>query len=93
MDKNNDDFFQREDLKDLWDKLERIAYNSENGFTASMTWTNEQCMDLVYHYYNSRADTPDSEESETEIERFLFYFVCFLEDYLMSEGLDYTDRD
>ena len=47
--KNNDDWikiFNIEDFKELSDRMERVLYNNENGFTATMTWSIEQAIDM-----------------------------------------------
>lgn len=72
--------------------MERILYNNENGFTATMFWTIEQSLAFVYHYHNSREDDIDNEESWNYIEDFVEAFVAFLESYLLEEGIDYRDE-
>lgn len=92
---NNDDWikiFNIEDFRELSDRMERVLYNNENGFTATMTWNIEQTIDMVYHYHNSREDDIDNEESWSFIEDFVEHFVNFLENYLFEEGIDYRDE-
>jgi len=92
--KNNDDWikiFNIEDFKELSERMERIIYNNENGFTATMFWTIEQAINMVLSYHNSRGDFPD-EEAWNYVEDFVETFVSFLEDYLAEEGIDYRDE-
>ncbi len=94
MSKNDDwiRIFNIEEFKELSDRMERIIYNNENGFTATMFWTIEQSLAFVHHYHNSREDDIDNEESWNYIEDFVEAFVAFLEGYLLEEGIDYRDE-
>jgi hypothetical protein len=83
--------FNIEEFKELSERMERIIYNNENGFTATMFWTIEQSLAFVYHYHNSRGDFPD-DESWNYVEDFVEAFVAFLESYLEEEGIDYRDE-
>lgn len=92
--KNNDDWikvFNIEDFRELSERMERILYNNENGFTATMFWTIDQAITMVQAYHNSRGDFPD-EESWNFVEDLVEAFVGFLEDYLDEEGIDYRDE-
>lgn len=91
--KNNDDWikvFNIEDFRELSERMERILYNNENGFTATMFWTIEQSIMFVQSYHNSRGDFPD-EDAWNYVEDFVEAFVAFLESYLDEEGVDYRD--
>ena len=92
--KNNDDWikvFNIEDFRELSERMERILYNNENGFTATMFWTIEQSIMFVNSCHNSRGDFPD-EEAWNYVEDFVEAFVAFLETYLEEEGIDYRDE-
>lgn len=92
--KNNDDWikvFNIEDFRELSERMERVLYNNENGFTATMFWTIEQSIQMVQSYHNSRGDFPD-EDAWNFVEDFVEAFVAFLEDYLDMEGIDYRDE-
>jgi hypothetical protein len=84
--------FNIEDFKELSERMERIIYNNENGFTATMFWTIEQALDMVHHYHNSREDDIDNEMSWNYVEDFVESFIFFLENYLLEEGIDYRDE-
>lgn len=83
-----DKIFSKEEMDELSDRMDRIVYNNENGFIATMSWTIEQCVNMVWNYYNQEK----SDDSVELINEFIDYFVKFLEDYLIEEGIDYNDE-
>jgi alanyl-tRNA synthetase len=92
--KNNDDWikvFNIEDFKEVSERMERIVYNNENGFTATMFWTIDQAINMVKNYYDSRSEAP-SDEAWDHVEDFVEAFIFFLEDYLQEEGIDFRDE-
>jgi hypothetical protein len=91
----NDDWLHRifsvDDLEDLNTRAEKILYNNENGFIASIALTNEQCIELLHHYYKSRG-MRFSFDSLRYVEEFLFFMIQFLEEYLIEEGIDFNEE-
>lgn len=95
MTKNNDDWikiFNIEEFKELSEKSERILYNVETGFTATMFWTIDQAIQMVWHYHNSRDNDDPDGDSWNYVEDFVENFVAFLESWLDEEGIDYRDE-
>jgi sugar-specific transcriptional regulator TrmB len=86
--------FNEEDLYDLADRTDRIIHDNENGFIVNIGLTNEQCMDLVEHWYNSQSEDTDEYfiESFDYIEDFLANFIYFLQDYLEREHQGWEER-
>jgi hypothetical protein len=86
--------FTEDDLYDLADRTDRIIYDNENGFIVNIALTNEQCMDLVEHFYHSQSEDPDEDviDSFDYIEGFLANFIYFLQNYLDGEHSGWEER-
>jgi hypothetical protein len=83
-----DSVFSKAELEELSDKMDRIVFNNENGFIATMDWTIEQTVQFVWHFYNRM----ESDVSADFIDEFVSHFAAFLEDYLAEEGIDFREE-
>jgi len=86
--------FNLEDLLDLANKTDNVLYDNENGFVVHITLSNEQCMDLVEHFFTIQEAKPDEfhERSYEYIDGFMSNFVYFLQDYLDTQHQGWEQR-
>lgn len=86
--------FTQEDLLDMAVRSDQIISDNENGFIVNIQLTNEQCMELVEHWWNSMDEdlSKDVTESYDYIEGFLMNFMEFLQDYLNSNLHGWQER-
>jgi hypothetical protein len=86
--------FTEDDLYDLADRTDRIIYDNENGFIVNITLTNEQCMELVEHWWDSQSEDPDQDviDSFEYLEGFLSNFIYFLQSYLEDQHFGWQER-
>lgn len=87
-------FFREEEIDDLEDKSNQIIFNSENGFVVNVVLSNEQCMDLVYHYsiVSSEDDgLMDMFSSYEFLDGFMYNFINFIEKHLQEVNPDWEE--
>ena len=85
--------FSEDDMSDIAARADRILFDNENGFMVNIQLTNEQCMELVEHWWNSHDEDFDGEmESFDYIEGFLANFIEFLENYLDLQLKGWQER-
>jgi hypothetical protein len=75
-------------------RSDQILFDNENGFMVNIQLTNEQCMELVEHWWNSQDEDTrhDVIESYDYIEGFLANFIDFLENYLNHQLEGWQER-
>lgn len=87
-------FFSDDEIEDLMGKADQMFFDNENGFVISVGITNQQCMELVEHWWNTIE--PDDEysihESYDYINKFLGELMWFLETYLDEEQTGWRER-
>ena len=87
-------FFSDDEIEDLMDKTDRLLFDNENGFVISVGITNQQCMELVEHWWNTLDPVDDYSihESYDYIHNFMAEFMWFLETYLDEEHTGWRER-
>lgn len=86
--------FSQEDMVEIAARSDQILFDNENGFMVNIQLTNEQCMELVEHWWNSQDEDTrhDVIESYDYIEGFLANFIDFLENYLNHQLEGWQER-
>ena len=88
IDENWDDLFSAAELIEMSEISNQIIFNAEHGFVANMALSNEQCIELVYHFHNSKKSSNIRNmnlDSINFIAGFVGYFMEFLEHHLESQ--------
>ena len=86
--------FSQEDMIEIAARSDQILFDNENGYMVNIQLTNEQCMELVEHRWNSQDEDTrhDVIESYDYIEGFLANFIDFLENYLNHQLEGWQER-
>jgi len=86
--------FNLEDLLEIANKTDEVLHDNENGFVVHITLSNEQCMDLVEHFFIIQEAKDDEFHliSFEYIDNFMSNFVYFLQDYLDTQHEGWEQR-
>jgi hypothetical protein len=81
--------FSSAELEEFELTSEKIVYNAENGVVLNLGLSNNTCIDVVRNW--GKAHAGDIEAQNFMLE-FFDGFVEYIEDYLIEEGINFTDE-
>ena len=85
--------FSKEEIDELTNNTSKIVWDQENGLVVHLSLSNNQCMELLHHYFNSRdPHMPDSLESGMFIQGFLYDVMHHIAEHLNSEDPNWQER-
>lgn len=95
---DEEQLFSRKDMREISERLDKIVYNNENGFSFIISFSIEQAIELINHWHNlPLIDVPDEDDEPITSEMFitLFFdsFIDYVKTTLEEDGIEYKDFD
>jgi len=90
-----DNVFSDAEMVEMSEISNQIVFNAQHGFVANMALSNEQCINLVYHFHNSKKSNNIRNmnlDSINFIAGFVSYFMEFIEHHLESQGINWEEQ-
>ena len=81
--------FSSAELEEFELTSEKIVYNAENGVVLNLGLSNNTCIDVVRNWGKGHAGDISAQNYMLE---FFDGFVEYIEDYLIEEGINFTDE-
>jgi hypothetical protein len=76
------EYFTESDIAELTDATDDIIYDDEHGMSMYLEFSDDQCKEIVYHYYNARSMGRNHVPSAMFVSGFLSSIIQLIHDYL-----------